>query len=182
MFSISCVTIETPKKSPVTPVSTSAKKGYYTVKRGDSLWKIAKAYGVSSRELMRVNKINSPRSLKSGHKLLIPARQSKKINGFCWPVQGQVVNFFQESVDGLINKGLNIQTGQNDKTARASAPGKVVYSKELKGWGKTVILKHESNIYTIYANLDKSLVKEGRFLSSKDQVGQIACGADGKYV
>ena len=146
MFSISCATIETPQKYPVTPISTSAG------------------------------------SLKSGQKFFTPSRQSKKVNSFFWPVQGQVVNFFQESVDSSINNGLNIQADSNNKTARACAAGRVVYSKELKGWGKTVILKHQTNIYTVYANLDKCLVKEGNSLNSKDEIGQVARGADGKYV
>jgi membrane-bound lytic murein transglycosylase D len=48
---------------------------YHTVKRGDTLWGIAKRYdGVSVEDIRQVNNINSDRSLKPGQKLRIPSK------------------------------------------------------------------------------------------------------------
>lgn len=52
------------KKSPVT----------YKVKRGDSLWKIARLFNVTINELMQWNDISNPRYLKHGDQLKIYAR------------------------------------------------------------------------------------------------------------
>lgn len=48
---------------------------YYTVRKGDSLWSITKKYpGVSDKDIMKINNIRSPKSLKVGQKLKIKAK------------------------------------------------------------------------------------------------------------
>ena len=50
----------------------------YTVKRGDSLWKVAKNHGVSVDDLARVNDISKSSGLKIGQKLSLPVGASYK--------------------------------------------------------------------------------------------------------
>ena len=45
---------------------------YHTVERGQTVYRIAKNYGVDWHELMRVNRISNPSSLEVGQQLLIP--------------------------------------------------------------------------------------------------------------
>ncbi len=47
---------------------------YYTIQQGDSYWKIARQYGVSSTELMSLNDTSDSR-LKIGQKILVPKKQ-----------------------------------------------------------------------------------------------------------
>jgi LysM repeat protein len=47
---------------------------YYTVQQGDSYWKIARQYGISSTELMALNDTSDSR-LKIGQKILVPKKQ-----------------------------------------------------------------------------------------------------------
>ncbi len=54
-------------------VRKAAGKRTYVVKKGDSLWLIAKKYGVSSDALTKANNIKNAKSLKVGQKLTIPA-------------------------------------------------------------------------------------------------------------
>lgn len=45
---------------------------YYTVKKGDNLWTIARKYpGISNNDLMRLNNITDVKSLRAGQKLKI---------------------------------------------------------------------------------------------------------------
>ena len=53
------------------PAPTAAARTY-VVKKGDSLWKIAKAQGVSMGDLARVNNITKTSALKAGQKLQVP--------------------------------------------------------------------------------------------------------------
>lgn len=53
------------------PAAASAKT--YVVKKGDSLWKIAKSQSVSIGDLARANSLNKTTALKVGQKLQIPA-------------------------------------------------------------------------------------------------------------
>ena len=46
---------------------------YYTVKAGDTLFDIAKAYGVPLEELARVNRLTDPNRLYVGQVLQVPA-------------------------------------------------------------------------------------------------------------
>ncbi len=51
----------------------SQQKRIHTVQKGDSLWKIAKQYKVSVKELMRANHLESEQMLRQGKKLEIPS-------------------------------------------------------------------------------------------------------------
>ncbi len=58
---------------------------YHTVVRGETLWAISKAYGVSVENLMSANNITNATQLKSGSRLMIPklglkGTQEKKSN------------------------------------------------------------------------------------------------------
>jgi LysM repeat protein len=57
----------TPSKSTV---NTNTKKTYYTVKQGDTLWKIASANGVTVDNIKKANGLKSD-NLHVGQKLLI---------------------------------------------------------------------------------------------------------------
>lgn len=53
--------------------SSGSEYEYYTVKRGDNLWRIAQNYpGVSNQDIMRFNNITNASNLKVGQKLRIP--------------------------------------------------------------------------------------------------------------
>jgi LysM repeat protein len=60
-----------PEAAPAPAVRT------HVVKKGDSLWKIAKAEGVSVGELSRANNLSKTSALKIGQKLTIPAAKTE---------------------------------------------------------------------------------------------------------
>ena len=72
---------DTPAVQPVTPVTgldalavpeIKTEPIKYTVKSGDSFWKIARNYGVSKEELAAYNKMSLQKPLKTGVTLMIP--------------------------------------------------------------------------------------------------------------
>ena len=155
---------------------------YYSIKQGDSLWKISKQYNVSVEKIMRDNEISSPYNLKVGQKIFIPRYSLVTSKGFVWPLKGNIVNYFNENVDNSLNRGINIQAISTNREVKASAKGKVTFSNPLKGWGKTIILKHNSSLYTVYANLDQALTKEGSTVNKGEAIGMVASGKDGNYI
>ena len=180
---LACAPARSRYEQPRPQVQTgSPRKLEYTVKKGDSLWGIARRYHTSLETLMKINHISSSRDLKVGQKITIPGFAQRGSRIFSWPVKGIVLNFFGENVDNSINRGLNIQTTDSAKEVKASARGRVVFSDQLKGWGETVILHHNNDIYTIYANLDNSLVKEGVLTEKEQVIGQVASGKNGNYL
>ncbi|MFI5340646.1 MAG: LysM peptidoglycan-binding domain-containing protein [Candidatus Methylomirabilales bacterium] len=60
--------------SPVVPAAPAAKR--YIVKRGDTLWTIARAHAVSPKDLRRWNNLSRDAALRPGQQLQIPAPSS----------------------------------------------------------------------------------------------------------
>lgn len=62
--------VSTAQKAETKPLDPNYE--YYTVKKGDTLWDIAQKYaGISSNEIMKLNKLNNDRGLYIGQKLKI---------------------------------------------------------------------------------------------------------------
>jgi len=55
----------------------------------------------------------------------------------------------------------------------ASLSGKVVLARNFYLTGNTVVINHGLGIYTLYAHLDKILVKEGRFVKVGQTIGKV---------
>jgi len=53
------------------PASSQAKGTYYTVRRGDTLYKVAKKYGITVSTLSALNKLKKNQSIYPGQKLLV---------------------------------------------------------------------------------------------------------------
>ena len=70
-----------PASAPVAvaePAPVSATASVYVVKKGDSLWKIAKAENVTVGELSRANNMSKASVLKVGQKLTVPVGKADK--------------------------------------------------------------------------------------------------------
>jgi len=59
---------------PSEPRAPSVKR--YVVKRGDTLWEIARAHAVSPEELRRVNNLSRDATIRPGQELQIPGSSS----------------------------------------------------------------------------------------------------------
>ncbi len=61
------------RTSPFTPIKEMPPKGtlYHVVKRGESLYSIAKCYGISIDEIRRLNNLKINQHIQAGKKLLI---------------------------------------------------------------------------------------------------------------
>lgn len=53
----------------------SAEEGYYVVAEGDTLSKISQNFAVSIKDLMEINNITDPNSIRKGQKLIIPQKR-----------------------------------------------------------------------------------------------------------
>jgi murein DD-endopeptidase MepM/ murein hydrolase activator NlpD len=73
------------KPSPGKPAQPAPQSGglYHTVKKGQNLFGISRAYHVSIESLVKANHLSKPSALKPGQRLLIPgARQVRKVEPF----------------------------------------------------------------------------------------------------
>lgn len=171
---------------------------YHPVEKGQTLYSIAKAYGISVEELQRENGIRDPSELEVGHHLWIPKAQrvvhvaptspgvskstvpkkkkrsaKKKTRAakrkLMWPVKGGVLTSRFGTRNGKNHHGIDIGA-RRGTPIRAAKEGTVKFS----GWGPTgyglmIIIKHPGNLTTVYAHNSRNLVKKG----SKVKRGQM---------
>jgi len=84
-----------------------------------------------------------------------------------WPVDGPLLQRFDTAGNG--RKGINIG-GELGQPVHAAAAGKVVYSGSgLSGYGRLIIIKHNSDYLSAYAHNRQLLAREGEWVK-QDQV------------
>ncbi len=182
-------TLPTTSTEPTPAVTKPSRSPYkiHIVRRGETLWRISKKYGVSLHDLMAVNHIEDPSHLIAGTRLIVPSTNYRKAEnttkvsirrppatareGFIWPVRGKVTTFFGRT-KSKVSKGIDIQAplGANVK---ATQSGKVIFSGEYGPFGKTVILQHSHGFSSVYAHNRENLVKVGQWVRQGQTVATV---------
>ncbi len=98
-------------------------------------------------------------------------------NAWQWPTRGKVIRSFSATLNG--KKGIDI-AGQPGQPVRATSPGWVVYSGSgLRGYGRLIIIKHNSAFLSAYAHNRKLLVEEGEEVKAGQLIAELgSSGAD----
>ena len=167
------------------PNTISQKSTRYTIKKGDTIWRIAHNHGVLPDEIIKANKIKDVGNIKPGQQLVIPtgvtvskkapvrsaSTYTKKLNeSFEWPIRGKILFGFDKWIDGYKNKGIDIQA-VNGQAVKASKSGVVALTSDTPdGWGKVVVLQHDDGSYTWYAYNSQILVKKGDYVLQRQTI------------
>ncbi|MGR9085764.1 MAG: murein hydrolase activator EnvC family protein [Gammaproteobacteria bacterium] len=116
--------------------------------------------GVGSAEKMDKKKKKSIVSIDNKNILML---------NFQWPLKGKIKKYFYQTD----RKGIDI-AGKSGQTVRASEAGKVVYSGQgLIGFGHLLIIKHNSEYLSAYANNGDLFVKEGQSVSKGQNIAKL---------
>lgn len=161
---------------------------YHRVEKGQTAYRIARAYGIDLRDLMETNGIEDPRTLRTGQSLWIPgashpirvppytgAREGAgRFAGKQWvrPVQGTISSAYglrngnpHEGVDILAKRGTPV---------RAAAYGVVIYAGDgMRGYGNVVVLDHGEEITTLYGHLHEIQVESGDAVAQGQRIGTV---------
>lgn len=94
-----------------------------------------------------------------------------------WPAKGAIIGGF--GAQGVTGKGLDI-AGRRGDSVLAAADGTVVYAGSgLVGYGRLLIVRHDDNYISAYANNDRFLVKEGQRVRLGQAIAEVgASGTD----
>ena len=166
----------------------------YKIKKGDTLYKIAKCnstkileiknknININEKKLIVGSLINLPyysinncklksENIAKKNRFIKKSIKSKEI--FIWPVQGSIITYFGKQKGGRKNDGINILSVKGNPV-RAAMAGKVIYrGNELLAWGNLIIIKHKNNWTTAYAHLDKLLVRKGEIIKTGDIIASV---------
>lgn len=88
-------------------------------------------------------------------------------DSFIWPTEGNVISTFDE-----VRKGISI-AGKMGQPVVAVSDGKVLFAKDMRGYGNLVIIEHEGSIVTAYAHNKTILVREGQSVRQGQQIAEM---------
>jgi len=185
---VSCLTPSTP--SAWAKKRKFSRKGvFHIVKKGQTLWRIAKSYNVPIQKIRAANRLKNTHQIQAGQKLWIPgARKVLSVPPTCpsqlsspqffWPLKGKIIREFGQY--GLQHfEGIDIQAPINT-SVKAASGGRVIYAgNDLKGYGKVIIIQHNSGYSTIYANNKENLVKAFVEVKSGQIIARVGGGEAG---
>ena len=115
-----------------------------------------------------IREVYSRKSLKKSKKLSDLKQKNKK--KWEWPTDGEVTSPFNQAAD---KKGIEI-LGLEGQEIRSAAKGKVIYvGKDLAGYGKLTIIKHDDDILSVYGHQQSSLITEGQAVEAGQTIGTM---------
>lgn len=176
------------------PPIQSEKATYYVVKKGDTLWRISKNYGVSVNAIRGANHATNTKDLKVGQKLIIPVSGKSQTSsplssrssyvsikdtagsvssrGFIWPVKGRIVSPFGEVRNGAKSSGIHILPEAGQKVV-AAKKGTVEAISNAGDGMSVIVIKHDDGIRTIYESCGCPAVGEGSYVERGQPIADV---------
>ena len=158
-------------------------EGYYRVQAGDTLYRIAKRYGQNVQTLAAWNNLPNSSKIEVGQVLRVrrnaaanpsASRSVMPVNRLQlqWPVDNGSNSIIQR-YNGVTNKGIDI-SGYRGQTVKAAAAGQVIYIGEgVRGYGKLILISHNTSTITAYAHNDNILVQKDQNVSAGQPIGNM---------
>ncbi|MCW8922465.1 MAG: peptidoglycan DD-metalloendopeptidase family protein [Gammaproteobacteria bacterium] len=169
------------------------------VRRGDTLFSLAKENNLSVARLAAINGLKKPYVINPGQILRLKGKPaaspvSSRVTNttpstrplistntspeetnhsvrWQWPVKGKLIARFNKWKNNA--KGIDI-AGSEGKPVSAASAGKVVYSGNgLISYGNLVIIKHSRSYLSAYAHNKKLLVKEGEMVKAGQKIAEL---------
>ena len=172
-----------PVRPPVVVKPVDKKGIQHKVHKGETLWRIAKAYQVSVDDIIQSNGIPNAASIEENQLILIPGATSvrdvvivpstDKDADYAWPVKGKVIAYFQDRRGLAVNAGIDIKAVEGE-VVKASRGGRVVFADHLAGYGQALILEHDDGFFTVYAHNARLMVQLGEHVTRGQNISQVA--------
>lgn len=168
---------------------------YHVVRRGENLYRIGKAYGVSHAELARANGIENASRLEVGQRIFVPGgKRSLPVDVitpehalidpppssdlpqgtgvFIWPLLSGTLTSNFGPRGRSFHDGIDIGAPPGT-VVRAARDGDVIYSDTLRGYGNVVIVQHGGGYATVYAHNEENLVDAGSKVRQGQAVAKV---------
>jgi murein DD-endopeptidase MepM/ murein hydrolase activator NlpD len=172
-------------------IKKGADNNIYTVKKGDTLYSIARKNNIGIKELLEENKIIKKTVIKVGQKIYLPVtivktktaketvssseknsiavtavNKTKTGNNFFWPVDGQI-----EKLKGKLH-GSRISAKKGEPVYSVSS-GRVVWEGPYRGFGRVVFIESTGGYVYVYGGNEKTIVTVGDMVEPGSGIGFI---------
>lgn len=92
---------------------------------------------------------------------------------YTWPVKGRVIKGFTGNKKGKGgNSGIKIAAPQGTPVVAANN-GVVARTRQVGGYGKVVLIKHDGGFLSIYSHMNEIKVKRGDVVQAGQQIGTV---------
>lgn len=191
--------VDVPAEQPIVKATT------HLVREGDTLYRIARTYGVSFSELLRVNGFTDASVIRIGQTIRLPGaaepaqppaktvtaavkptqpagrqQQQQKTPGIrlTWPLRsGQA----PKQVGTNFGAGLSASATQGEPVY-AAADGTVLHGGWMKDFGNAMYVNHGNGIATFYGGLGTLYVTSGKTIKRGTKIAVIGDGAKPRLI
>jgi murein DD-endopeptidase MepM/ murein hydrolase activator NlpD len=171
----------------------------HVVRRGETVYRIARAYGVAADDLLEANGIVDPRQVAVGTELFVPgasrvvdleettgtrpaaekapadppsgAPPPARAARLAWPLKGVLYGRYGVR-SGQRHDGIDLSAPEGTVIGAAAA-GAVIFAGEQNGYGSIVILRHDGGLVTLYAHCSALLVEEGAAVKAGQPIARV---------
>jgi murein DD-endopeptidase MepM/ murein hydrolase activator NlpD len=181
----------------LTVVAPPVQPVVHLLKRGETVWDLARHYNVSMDEIITVNSIVDPHRLAAGQELVIPGASSVvpvKIQkaatesqvlvasrsaprtvpepaDFTWPNEGRITSGYGPRW-GRFHYGIDI-ANKTGSPIKAAADGTVIEAGWRTGYGYMVRIDHNNGWESLYAHASKLYVSSGNAVTAGQTVAAV---------
>lgn len=184
-----CGSREPPETRPTPPGEAAAGEQpsgapeirVHTVRPGDTLWSLARRYGVGIDEFVAANDLADPDDLSVGQRLVIPDASTvtpspagdpstpapaPDDDSWAWPVSGgAVLSNFGARRGGSVHRGVDIDAAPGQEVVAAWAGVVVFAGSGMRDYGNAVIIDHGAGLTSLYGHNAELLVSEAQRVS-----------------
>lgn len=177
---------------------TSTPAATVVIEQGQTLWSIARAYGVSVEALVGANNLQSAEYIQTGQRVTIPGAAAtpgkaatrlrvrpipapiaavvpshRVVEGLLWPARGVMTSPFGWRRSHHHN-GIDIAANRGDPI-RATTAGTVIFAGWYGGYGLAIMIDHGDGLMTIYGHASKILVRSGDEVAAGEMIARVGC-------
>jgi len=145
----------------------------YTVKAGDTLYSLARLWGVDQAAVLALNNLTTQASLKTGQVLYIPPRTKAKVTAVSNPAQAGSAPFWpvERTPHPEGDKLKSVTFASTGEPFRSVNAGTVVYLGEFRGVGRVLLVQGVDQTVFAYGNFEKASVEFGQVVTRGQVLG-----------
>jgi len=154
----------------------------YKVKKGDSLFSIAKRYNTNVKTLMEFNNFKPQQVIHPGDILIVDKikiiKKYKTRRIFIQPVDGYITSGYGYRINPFIpslkhfHKGVDFAANIGE-TVKAARDGLVIFSGRMEGFGNCIFIRHQDGYITVYGHNKVNKVKVGDIVYQGQEIAEV---------